>query len=115
MDYPLAQTGIELAVFNGALAIAVLSRGAGMDEDQVQIGTVPQLQTAQFPVGNDSETLGTRGVVNAGRWFSMSPGEVIPAKVDDLLEYDFSQVRQMVADFHEGQDFGNYLSQDIIG
>ncbi len=110
MNHPLTQSGEKLGRIDGSVAAGDLAAATGMQKDQVQVGAVAQLQSAQFPIGNNGKSTFKRCFFKIAYRQAMPGDQVFPGEIHHVCENDFSDIGQPIAHIHQGQ-----LAGDIGG
>ena len=82
-----------------------------MDEHQIQIGTMPQFDTADFAITDNDEAGIAQRAVGAQRRAVLGHG-LPPGQGQHLFENRFGQPGQVIADFHQRQAACNFRSGD---
>ncbi len=104
MNDPLRQADEEYRVVEGCITIGMLRGTVGIvDEDEVQIGTVAELEARQLAVTNDGETgFAAIGTCAAHRP-AMPLDELVVSELQGQLHNELCCVGQPVADVHQWQ------------
>ena len=74
-----------------------------MQKNEVQIGSVRQLHTAQLAVRDDADTCCAQSTFRRITRNTMLAGEIGPGNIKCVVQYDFRQFGQSIADFHDRQ------------
>ncbi|RMR85769.1 hypothetical protein ALP78_02123 [Pseudomonas coronafaciens pv. striafaciens] len=109
MDHSLPQPGEELRRVDRFGTVGLGLQIAIMNEHQIQIGAVPQLDTADLAVADDHEARIAQRAVRTQRR-TVTGHAVAPGQREHLIENRLGQPGQVITDFHQRQAAG-YLGR----
>ncbi len=111
VDHPLPQPGEELATLDRSLTIGIGLRITVVDKHQIQIGAMPQLNTADLAITNNDEIqLAARPV--GPRRAAVACDHLAPGQHQHLLQDRFRHPGQVITYLHQRQGARNFRSSN---